>query len=424
MNQYFRMSALLGMMGSCIGLTASNPKCYYQQIDSLLSHQCYFEARDLFATQSKHLSEKEFLLSQAQLANYFNNPSVSNKAIEKLTNQFEQQLSDSIRCNLLELQNINDARLGRYADAAKSIQILLDQYSLYLSETEKSDYQQTLIIWQSLAHEAPQKVVIPVTDSIKVSRDKANLANVKVENGAVNEYFVFDTGANISTITESTAQKFGMKLLSETLKVTAITGIKIESKMAICPKLILGKAEIYNAYFLVFPDSALSFPSIDYQIHGILGFPVIEALKEIQIGKDDYLTIPKQKSKSPDLNLALDFLTPVICINHDSYTFDTGAKTSMLYQPYYMKYMKNSNVDYAHKSAHFGGAGGQITKEALLTDLSGLVSGKPFSIKNLSVFSDNFNAEHTSYFGNLGQDLIQQFNRMTINFENMFIKFD
>jgi len=424
MHHSFRTLTFLLIMVGTMPLLASKPSHYYRQIDSLLNHQCYFEAREVFQSQSKHLSPKDCLLIQARLTNYFNKPSISNKAIEKLTAKFEHQLSDSVRCNLLELRNINDARLGRYADAAQCIETLLNQYSDNLSATDKNDYQQALTIWQSLANEAPQRVEIPATDSVKITRDKANLANIKVSNQTASENFVFDTGANISTISESTAQQFGMKFLNGTLEVTAITGVKIVSKMALCPELQIGKAKIYNAYFLVFPDSALSFPSINYQIHGILGFPVIEALKEIQIGKDDYLTIPKQRSNSADLNLALDFLTPIIGINHDSYTFDTGAKTSMLYQPYYLKYMKHSNINYPHQTIHFGGAGGQLAKEALISDFKGVISGKSFLVKDVSVFTDGFNVEQTSYFGNLGQDLIQQFNRMTINFDQMFIKFE
>jgi hypothetical protein len=96
----------------------------------------------------------------------------------------------------------------------------------------------------------------------------------------------------------------------------------------------------------------------------------------------------------------------------------------MLYQPYYLKYMKNSNINYPHQTIHFGGAGGQLAKEALITDFKGVISGKSFLVKDVSVFTDGFNVEQTSYFGNLGQDLIQQFNRMTINFDHMFIKFE
>ncbi|RTZ46153.1 hypothetical protein EJ377_17055 [Chryseobacterium arthrosphaerae] len=47
----------------------------------------------------------------------------------------------------------------------------------------------------------------------------------------------------------------------------------------------------------MFADQALSFPQISYQINGILGFPVIEALKEVQLTQDDYFIVPEKETK-------------------------------------------------------------------------------------------------------------------------------
>ncbi len=64
-------------------------------------------------------------------------------------------------------------------------------------------------------------------------------------------------------------------------------------------------------FFLVFPDEALAFPEIGYQIHGIIGFPVIEGMKEIEITRDDRFIVPDKRSTFSERNLAIDFLTPL-----------------------------------------------------------------------------------------------------------------
>ena len=42
-----------------------------------------------------------------------------------------------------------------------------------------------------------------------------------------------------------------------------------------------------NVVFLVLDDEDISFPQIEYYINGIIGFPVIEAMDEVRISKNN-----------------------------------------------------------------------------------------------------------------------------------------
>jgi predicted aspartyl protease len=71
--------------------------------------------------------------------------------------------------------------------------------------------------------------------------------------------FIFDTGANFSTVTETTAKRLNMRIMdTATIEVGSITSHKVRSKIGVCPEFNLGNIKVENAVFLVFPDEALA----------------------------------------------------------------------------------------------------------------------------------------------------------------------
>lgn len=186
----------------------------------------------------------------------------------------------------------------------------------------------------------------------------------------------------------------------------------------------MGDVEIKNAVFLVLPDSALSFPQIDYTIKGILGFPVISAFREIQITSDNEFIIPEKETITGfPPNLALDGLQPVIYMNGFHFTFDTGASESMLYQNFY-QHIKNEVIDnYPEARFRFGGAGGVKEFSGYSISYEFEILDKKAKLENVKLLKEKIKEDEKVY-GNIGQDLITQFQKMTLNFERMFIKFD
>lgn len=235
--------------------------------------------------------------------------------------------------------------------------------------------------------------------------------------------FIFDTGANISTISASAAQRLKLEIIPADIDVDAITGKSVKASLAVCKKMVLGNIVVENAVFLVFGDDALSFPQINYQINGILGFPVIEALKEVQLTQDDYFIVPdKETAINSSSNMAIDGLSPLIFIDGKHFSFDTGADHTILYAPFYLENKKNIDAKYQLTKIGMGGAGGKIEHDGFKIDHTFHILGKPIVLKDISVLKTKINKE--TVYGNIGQDVIKQFKKMTLNFDHMFIKFD
>jgi len=118
----------------------------------------------------------------------------------------------------------------------------------------------TLIIWTALQDQPKQRVTKQEDLELPIERDQAGLQNLMVTKDSLQKQFVFDTGANISTITATTAKSFGVQLLDGTFDVAAITGDKMQSQVGLLPRFSLGSITVENAIFIVVPDEALAFP--------------------------------------------------------------------------------------------------------------------------------------------------------------------
>ncbi|RNL84681.1 hypothetical protein ED312_13410 [Sinomicrobium pectinilyticum] len=399
----------------------------YLQIDSLINAKDYFRAREIYSENADRLSELHRLKAGVFLNNVFNRPDSSIQKMNLLLEKHASEISDSLKFRILSIGHVNYSKLYDYKKAKETLSLLLSEYTDRMTDEEEEDYGNSLAIWSALEEQPKQKIEINSTVNLKISRDKAQLQNLLVSLGPEEQYFVFDTGANLSTITETAAKRFGLKLLDGTINVDAITGHQIKSRIAIAPKLHLGSLTVRNAVFLVFPDEALAFPQIDYQIHGIIGFPVIEGMKEIQITRDDRFIVPLEQTSGEERNLAIDFLTPLIYLKDKTgagtYTLDTGAMSSMLYSTYYSKNEKQLKETYKETDVTIGGAGGLITKKGMYITFSPEVGNKQVAIDSIIVLKEALKPDN-HYLGNIGQDLIGKFEKVTFNFNDMFIRFD
>ncbi|MBK1897217.1 retropepsin-like aspartic protease [Chryseobacterium paridis] len=394
----------------------------FNDLYSQIKEKNFFKAREIFGKAEKKLPMEYQYFTEAVLYNAFNKPKESNEKILKLES-LKRVLPDSLMLKIWNIKEDNYMKQYDYAQAKKAVEFVLEKYNHLLTQDEKEDLMNNLKIWTALEAQPKQRVTITDNTRLKMERDVATLKNLKVSVGEQTMNFIFDTGANISTISATAAKNLKMKIIPAGIDVDAITGVSVKADLAICEKLTLGNVIVENAVFLVFADNALSFPQINYQINGILGFPVIEAMKEIQITQDDYFMVPNQETKiNTQSNMAIDGLSPLIFIDGMHFTFDTGADRTMLYAPFYQKNKKDIDKQYKITKISMGGAGGKVERDGFNLSHTFNILGKKVVLKDVSVLKDRINKE--TVYGNIGQDVIRQFNKMTMNFDHMFIKFD
>ncbi len=414
----FLLCVLLSLNG-CVG----NKEIAFHEIYELTKQNNFFKAKEQFELNKKALSEPYQKFIMAVLDNAFNNLGASDQRIEDLMNH-GNAIPDSLRFKLYETRYDNALKLYNYKEAKITNLTILREYKKYLDKEELDDYENSLKIWTALENAPAQKVAIKKMTHIKMEKDIAGLYNLKMFSKGDSLNFIFDTGANLSTISLSVAEQLHMKIIPVDIEVGTITGKKVLAKLAVSNKLTLGNIDLFNVVFLVLPDEALSFPQINYQIYGILGFPVIEALNEISITQNGDFIVPLVESPySEKSNMTMNGLTPLIYINDMHFSFDTGADKTILYQSFYKENQKEIEEGYQPEKISFGGAGGNRKFDGYSIDYTFNIGGRQIRLEDISLVKEKIKEGETVY-GNIGQDLIQKFDTMTLNFNKMFIRLE
>lgn len=398
-------------------------------LDSMLERRQYFQLRDaLEKVPEAQLPHHRRLYLQAFTHNFFHELASSNLVIDKIFGQYANRFSDKELGKLLGKKIDNHVKLYEYKKAHEASELLLSKYGHTLDEEDRKDVLNSDIIWKGLADVPAQRTRINKDTRIYYKRDIAGLINVPVGFADSTFDFVFDTGANLSVITESYAIKAGLNVKNVVFKVKAITGIEVDAKLGIAQRLKLGDVEVENVVFIVFPDSILSFANGAYRINGIIGFPVIEQMQEVRIDRAGFIEVPKEAVNKTIRNFGIDELMPIINIgvnnNTHPFTFDTGAQTTDLNEPFYAQYKPMVESTGKQVNMQQGGAGGYTTSKAWrLPATKFVVGGDTVTVVNLNVKTGSANSKDRFYYGNLGQDVMSRFRELVINFKYMYVDF-
>lgn len=396
------------------------------QLDALYQKRQYFELRDELA-KLKTDKSPEVLFYRGVIANKFNQPEKSIEYLQKFLKKGGE--SKNLR-GAYELLADNYAKTYEYGKAADAYKILVDRFGGKVTDAELKGYENMFGLWNALASSSRQSVSVIKDTGVKGSRDKARLLNIPVEAAGQKLNFVFDTGANLSTMTVSTAEKLGLRIIESDVSVGSSTDKNVKSKLAVAPELKIGDVLVKNAVFLVLEDKALYFQPIDYQINAIIGFPIIKSLGRVTLTRDDKIFVAAKNEKTKaEPNMLLEGLLPLVAGNYKGkrmlFSFDTGATVSNFYHAFYEAEKETILKQSAPEKVRFGGAGGfQEVTAHKLKDLELEIGGKTARFPVITVVTENVNNRSRYYYGNLGQDLIKQFERMTLDFDAMRIVFE
>jgi predicted aspartyl protease len=351
----------------------------------------------------------------------------SNDSIETLLGSYKENIKDSLKLGLYETMVQNSLVMHEYSKALKYAEIIMKDYKSLLDSNDIEEYENVSLILNAAKDLGIQTAAIKGDSRIKIRRDMAGMTNIPLKINGNEEEFIFDTGANISTIKKSLAKKLKLIFLKGNIKVGSMTGIKVDSELAYAESLEIGNITYKNVLFLVVPDDVLTFAGGLYSIDGIIGYPVFREMREIQLS-DNELFIPQNPAPKQGQNLVMNGFNPVVnaVINNDSlaFTFDTGARTTVLYYKYYEKYKKEIDKKYEMEDVEIGGAGGSVTVKGFkLDNISVNIAGSKARIEDIKLISENVKNTDKYFYGNLGQDYFKQFNVLIINLESMYVEF-
>jgi predicted aspartyl protease len=369
---------------------------------------------------------KEYYFYKGLFANVCNNPKLSNTYLDSIKNN---QIVNTYE--FVKLKNDNYIKTFNYDLAYTTSKTLTTKYKKHFTEDELNDEINAQKIWQSLKGQPAQSIEPFSSVMVPTVKDKAGLITTSVIANGTTSDFVFDTGAGISCITETSAKKMGINILPDNnIFVESFTGQENKVLIGIAPEIKLGELTIHNTIFLVYPDSAFTFAEGAYVINGIIGFPVAKELGTIIIEKDKLSFSKNGKSYNQEKNFFVDQLRAIIMLTYKGktlpYNFDSGAKISEFNKSFYEAYKtyldKIGNLETTKSS----GAGGQeITSEVLVLKNEELLIDKTIiKMQKIKVDRNSFGIYGKVNYGNIGQDVIGQFKKVTLSFDHYYLKLE
>jgi hypothetical protein len=424
--QLFLIAVFLILAGCSRPKTSNNPATV-KQLKDLLDKNEYFKLDARYKQFSNDLDEGNRLYFKAFIDNAFNRNEDCVKDVDSLFSQTSLTFPDSVKSVLKRLQGDSYFKTFQYLKAAQCDSMILSKYKHALHKDVVDDINNDLLIRTGLKNVPVQQTQIKDNTTIPWHRDMLGLIEFPIKARSQNFDAIFDTRANISTISKTYAKKLGLHILDVSYNEgSGATGIQFKTGMGIADSLYIGDILVKNVFFQVMPDSILYIAPVKFQLNIIIGFPVIAQLQEVHIFKDGKITIPATPAKSGLHNFALDGLDPVLALKSGddtlSFHFDSGASTSMLYLAYFNKYKTNVLKTAVKKTVGFGGAGGSQKKEVyILPKLNLTVDNKTVTIDSVSVLTKPITPGE-KFYGNIGQDFLNKFSEIVYNFKDMYIQ--
>jgi hypothetical protein len=236
----------------------------------------------------------------------------------------------------------------------------------------------------------------------------------------------FDTGAELSVMTEAEAKRFGLRTRSAQVKVGDVNGTQVNMRIAFADELSIGSVRVKHVAFLVLPDNRPPFNELSPGSRGLIGMPVLLALNRFAFGADRKFEVRPESSngKMSHPNLCFDGKKPVVQVRYDrrwlAFTLDTGASNTDLYPPFAAAFPELVRSAAKTDSYKMEGAGGaKYMQAATLESLKFSIGGFPVMLKSAGVLLKATTASSKFFDGNLGIEPYQQARKTTFDFRAM-----
>jgi len=247
----------------------------------------------------------------------------------------------------------------------------------------------------------------------------------------VHAAYWFDTGADLSVLTESEAKRFGLRVQPASLQVGDLNGTQVNTKIAVADEMHIGSIRIRHVAFLVLPDTQPPFGEGEPGSRGLIGMPVLLALRTFvwSADKSFEIGIKSARASAPHADLCFDGNHPAVQVVYEkqplAFALDTGATNTDLYPPFgaaFPELVRAAKKTDTYKMEGVGGA--KNMEAATLESLKLSIGGFPVTLKSVGVLLKPTTNASRFFAGNLGIDLLQQAHKTTFDFKTMMLSLE
>ncbi|HEX2592913.1 MAG TPA: aspartyl protease family protein [Rhizomicrobium sp.] len=317
-------------------------------------------------------------------------------------------------------------RDGHYADAATFYDRAISEYADTLDADTRAGLDQARGVAMALRDQPPQSAEKHTAGRVPLGVSPLGLTTAPVLIDGKAQQAVVDTGANISTLSETAAKALGVKRLTRKTSVSSSTTDAVDSTLAIAHTLKLGSMTFHNVAFLVVSDAALSPLGPQSRIDVIIGYPVLAALgritfRDVKTGKPgtarELAFAPSPLSATPG-NLRFDGFSAYAQVKANGQTLpfllDSGANKTV-FEARYGREHPEALKGLERKAAMVGGAGKVVTQTAaILPSLNLTIGNATVTLKEVRIELDGDLSD--TRLGTIGSDVLWAKGGYTLDF--------
>ncbi len=394
-----------------IGLDVDVSEFRLQDLKASLETMQPGPERDYFAgilaNRTGHLEKSIRLLNSALPSTRKSQPARAALALEALADDYNKSF--------------------RYGDAANTYDDLLAHFPGELEKERLQGTRDDAGLLHLLAGAPAQSIAWQGPTRLKTERNPIGSIVTELTVNGVQEKWLLDTGANMSVVTRTFAQKLGLKPLPGFAQTgSGVTGIENPLQVALVPTLQMGGATLNNVVVMIFDDANLkiNMGKQSYQINAIIGYPVFQALGRVTfVGDREFYAGDASQGSAAGARMYMKLLTPVIECGVEGkelpFSFDTGASSTELSYRYYERFRAQAG-SWKKADSKSAGAGGMVSRKIYTQPKLDLVVGnKTAVLRQVSIFPMKMGAGIDELYGNVGQDLVAGFQSFTLDFSKM-----
>jgi predicted aspartyl protease len=392
-------------------------------LDVLLQQRQYLELEHALLITASKLPPLSRGYFQGVMANRINRVQQSVRLLEPLiptlvaTNPLRAEFA---LCTLAD----DYAKSFRYKDAARSY-ARANRVAKQQEKKSECHAGREASRWGLLSDAPAQTVVTAEAFTVQGKRDALGLFQVPVTSGNYSGSWIVDSGANLSVVSRSVANKLGLLVSTGSDTAQGIAGLFVSVRTAVIPDIRLGSALLRNVAVLVVEDSELKFSKLDYRIDGCLGLPVLAALNRVTFYNDGIIDFSAEtfpvKETGPH-SLFLDGFTPLVVANFGPrkqlFTLDTGSMGTMLSAEFYKANKEIVNLDQLVSLELSGAGGARVFLAYQIPSLVAELGGACARVNDVAILTETTGSSN-EFYGNIGESALSSFSSFTLNFHAM-----
>jgi len=275
-----------------------------------------------------------------------------------------------------------------------------------------------------LADAPSQRLVDARPGPTPFARDKVGLPRAQVTINGHPQDAVLDTGANLSVVSASTAERLGLRELGQA-RVGSSSRTSVATRVAIADRVALGGFILEHVVFLVLDDAQLEMPVPGgYRIDAIIGLPVFRAIGRVRFGRDGTLGLgggPADASLASNLSLVGSDLYVEASVDGIAVPLhlDSGGSASSLSAPFAAAH-PDIVAGLPQSRQRLAGAGGATERDiAQWRDVEVSIADRSHVLPELAVTLRDSADVRVRNQGVLGGDVLNAFDSWTLDFRSM-----